>query len=221
MNAKINTLDKVIIKESASFLGFQYQPIYNSRMNSIQFYEVVSNFSSGFNDELYIEDINEMASKLNCIRKILFSKKSGVSGFVAVKINLSFLMDYFFVQRLLSFRNVNIAVEVCNLEKNIDSDTIVSNINLLQKSGIMVWLSDYHKNSEQANLSFGKISWDMIKVGKSFLYHNDFDATEALYYVLKPFTQYGLIFEGVETPRQAEIIRSIGEFGQGGFYCSS
>lgn len=216
MYRNVRMSDNIFSKERESKLECQFEPIFNSRINEVQFYEVISSCSLGLN--CYAESIDEFSIKKMCIKRVLSYRKLGVTGFISFKVDLSYLLDCFFVKELMLFSELNIAIEVCNFKKNINFDLIGHNIILLQKSGVMVWLADYHKNSEQANLYFGKINWDMIKIGASFLSHNDFDAIEALYYVLKPFTRYGLIFEGVDTSNQAKMIKSIGEFGQGKFY---
>ncbi|UIL55493.1 EAL domain-containing protein [Vibrio harveyi] len=216
MYRNVRILDNIFVKEKSIKFECQYQPIFNSRNNSIQFYEVVTSYPSGFNP--YRECLNEIFIKTKCIKKILRSKVLGVSACISFKVESHLLLDGFFVQELMSFSEFNIAIEIHDLQKNIDLNLIFYNILRLQESGVMVWLSGYHENSEQANLSFGKINWDIIKIGKCFLSHNDFDAVEALYHVLKPFTRYGLIFEGVETSNQASMIRELGEFVQGKFY---
>ncbi|BCN23145.1 EAL domain-containing protein [Vibrio alfacsensis] len=222
----VNRRDGVIVTkgQQSAVIEFLFQPICNLSESTTQFYEILSRVTSQtgetYNSQDFFENIGDDFIKELCLNQIISSKLLKIESTVSINITLSCLSDRRFVEEILSFNSRNIALEINELNCYSSSNDINSNISLLQENGIMIWLDDYHENNECANLSLGKIQWDMIKIDKRFLHYNgdDLMAIQALSYVLMPFTKQGLIFEGIETATHSSLVKSTGAFGQGFFY---
>ncbi|WP_228012629.1 EAL domain-containing protein [Vibrio sp. OPT18] len=210
--------------DAFAFIDFLLQPIVTPKDGIIQYYEILSRVTSqtgdNYNSQDFFENKSDDFIKQLCLKQILYSKSFEKDIYKSINITLSCLSDSVFVDKLLLFKDIKIALEVNELNCYTGSKIIIDNIKKIQSRNIMLWLDDYHENNAKANLSLGEISWDIIKIDKSFLHYNSNDsmAIKALSYVLSPFTKYGLIFEGVETSAHSSLVKSVNSLGQGYFY---
>ncbi|NLS13608.1 EAL domain-containing protein [Vibrio sp. SM6] len=216
----------VIVENSDTYaiFDFLYQPIYSPKRNEITCYEILSRVTGQagerYDSQDFFEKIDDEFIKKMAIYQIKAARSYGFKEKVSININVSCLSDENFVSDIIDIGSNFVALEINELNCFTDSQEIKNNISLLQANGVEIWLDDYHYNNKQANLTLGIILWDVIKIDKSFLFHNDNEplSVKALNIVLSPFTKKGLIFEGIETSYQAKLIKSIGAGCQGYYF---
>ncbi|HAS6193147.1 EAL domain-containing protein [Vibrio parahaemolyticus] len=226
MYSFINRMDGVIVTRDDDYAAINYlfQPIYSPRTKRTIYYEVLSRVTSQsgeiYSNQDFFESVDDEFIKSVCLSQLQVAKSLKIKSTISLNINMSCLSDDQFVQSILLFKGAKIALEINELNCYTSAIQTLNNIKSLQSNGVMIWLDDYHSNNEQANLSLGTINWDYIKIDKSFLYFNSLDvmSAKALTYVLSPFTKKGLIFEGVETYEQAQIVKATGSLSQGYYY---
>lgn len=222
----INRTDGVIVtrEDDYAVISYVFQPIYSPKTKRAIYYEVLSRVTSQsgeiYSNQDFFENVDDEFIKKICISQLQVAKSLKIKSTISMNINMSCLADDQFVHDIMLFKGVKIALEINELNCYTSAIETINNIKALQSCGVMLWLDDYHSNNEQANLSLGTINWDYIKIDKSFLHFNSIELmpAKALTYVLSPFTKKGLIFEGVETYEQSQIVKATGSLSQGYFH---
>ncbi len=215
----------IVIKgETYAELDFLVQPIVDTISLEIRYFEVLSRVSKHSGERLesedFFSDIDDEFIKLVSLHQICYFQKKNIEKKFCINLTMSSLFDDAFVCKLLKFKIKNFIIEINHVCQNVDSDILYENITKLQKAGIQFWLDDYYHEYNNANLSFGLIPWDRIKIYKSILHYNSdsHSLIESICFVLKPFCKDGLIFEGIESSFQHDLIKNNNILGQGYYY---
>lgn len=214
----------IYTEQSSVKMQFLFQPIYQPRTNTVFFYEVLSKVESQ-SGEIYANDdffsnIDNAFVKLLAISQLNYVESLPISHSVSINLPLSTLLDALFIQQLLLFSALSFAVEVTALDVNVESPVLKKHINQLKEAGICIWLDDYRTEWKEANDTLGVIPWDFIKIDKTFLHHHnqEIEALHALAFALAPFAAYGLIYEGIETSFENDMIAGVKALAQGYYF---
>ncbi len=221
-----NIKSGIIIKKGSTYaeLDFLVQPIIDTESSEIRYFEVLSRVSKHSGEQLNSEDffneIDDEFIKLVSIHQIYYFQRHGIDKDFSINLTISTLLDEKFISKLLSFNNKNFILEINDVNHDARCNTLLQNIAKLQRSGIKFWLDDYYHEYNSANLTFGLIAWDRIKIDKSVLHHNS-DVSflaDSIYYVLQPYCKDGLVFEGIESSFQHNVVKGENILGQGYYY---
>ncbi|PWI32148.1 diguanylate phosphodiesterase [Vibrio albus] len=216
----------IIVKKGSTYaeLDFLVQPIVDTYGLEIRYFEVLSRVSKHSGEQLdsedFFSDIDDEFIKLVALHQIYYFQRRNIEKPFCINLTMSSLFDEVFVCRLLNFKVKNFTIEINDVNHDVNCEVLHKNIAKLQKSGVKFWLDDYYHEYNNANLSFGLIPWDRIKVDKSVLHYNSDDRSlaDSMYYVLKPFCKDGLVFEGIESAFQHNLIKNNKVLGQGYYY---
>jgi EAL domain-containing protein (putative c-di-GMP-specific phosphodiesterase class I) len=221
-----NVKSGIIIKKGSTYaeLDFLVQPIVDTESSEIKYFEVLSRVSKHSGEQLNSEDffseIDDEFIKLVSIHQIYYFQRHGIGKEFSINLTMSTLLDEQFILSLLSFKKKNFILEINDVNHDVRCTILLNNIAKLQRSGIKIWLDDYYHEYNSANLTFGLITWDRIKIDKSVLHHNS-DVSllaDSIYYVLQPYCKDGLIFEGIESSFQHNVVKGENILGQGYYY---
>jgi EAL domain-containing protein (putative c-di-GMP-specific phosphodiesterase class I) len=209
-----NVQSGIIVTRGTTYaeLDFLVQPIVDTNTLKIKYFEVLSRVSQHSGEQLdsedFFSDIDDEFIKLVSLHQIHYFQRKGIETRFCINLTMSSLFDEIFVNKLLSFEVKNFIIEINDINHDVMCDVLQGNIAKLQKSGIKLWLDDYFHEYDSANLSLGVIAWDRIKIDKSVLHYHSDDSTltDSILYVLKPFCKDGLIFEGIESAFQNQLI---------------
>ncbi|GHA32166.1 diguanylate phosphodiesterase [Photobacterium aphoticum] len=205
-------------------MRFLFQPIYQPKTNATVYYEVLSQVESQSGDQYSSEDFfanidNEFIKLLSICQLNYVANLEALAAPVSINIPLSTLLDAHFIQQLVDFSCLPYAIEITMIDTNCESSLLQKHIKQLKEAGIMIWLDDYHRDLAEANDTLGVIPWDFIKIDKTFLHHyQDIDSLRALAFTLSPFAEMGLIFEGIETSFENDLIAGVKALAQGYYF---
>ncbi len=205
-------------------LDFYLQPILSTSSKQARFYEVLSrvNSQSGedYNSEDFFSNIEDDFIKQLVVRQIKRMYECNIPLKFSVNCTLSCFSDNVFVEKLLALDVSRFAIEINDINADIHNSDIQEGISSIIKAGGAFWLDDYYHKNTNFNSTLGVIEWDIIKIDKQYLHHNysDKKLLDAMIIVLSSFAKNGVIFEGVETRLQHELLSKHDIMVQGFLY---
>lgn len=170
-------------------------------------------FFSDLSDELIIEIVKN---------QILYIQELNIHQVCSINTTLSSFLDDDFYSFIIKNTHVNFLFEVneFTIASHSQLEIIIKRLNFIKTLGTEIWLDDFlHTNNEIAN-TIGKITWDRIKIDRSYLTHNYIFTNDlkSLLNALSPFTENGFILEGIELEIHADFAKVNNLLGQGYYY---
>lgn len=212
--------------DSSATLNFCFQAIIDPKTNRTSYYEVFSLFreNSGetYGNEDFLDNLDDQFIKRLATLQLSYIRRKGLPAPPSINVTLSCLADQDFVHTLLNYASLLFAIEITEVDADVDGTTLKKNISMLKKAGIELWLDDYTPTCTRANSTLGSIAWDRIKVSKKLgqEYNEDPHMLHDLLFVLYPFATQTVIFEGIDCKEQANMVNKLNALVQGFYYHS-
>nr|WP_159063860.1 EAL domain-containing protein [Thaumasiovibrio occultus] len=202
---------------------FLYQTICHPQTKAPRYYDVQPQWiksDGAYSQAIRFADDDETLTKALAVLLLQTANKQTLDLPVIVKASFRCLSDSLFIDTLLQFRSVRFVLELTDVDIELLDTTLLENIQRIKASVIELWLGEYQETNAAANLSLGVIAWDRIKISCAFI-HQHLAKPErllSLAFVLSPFTQYGLVFEGVECEQEASLVHQTQSLAKGFYF---
>ncbi|SEG67089.1 EAL domain-containing protein [Vibrio hangzhouensis] len=211
-------------KEYVTF-EFRLQPIVNPLDYKTFAFEVLSHLVNTSGEELDNEDFFELIDD-EFIKEIFLCQLHCFLPFINThNALLSFnlpsvcLTDDVFVQQVIEVINCPIAIEITCIDSIKSLNKAKGNITKLKKSGVSLWLDDYHHKDSLKTAALQSVEWDIVKLDREYLYYDDSLEMINLLIGLVSFHCDNIILEGVESDSQRVGFLNRGVYHQGYHYC--
>lgn len=218
--------DAYYISDGTSYLRteFLFHKIIDLRTRSTIYYEVLSQLTSQSGEDYENTDFfskvgQEFIKKLS-LTQLKYVRRKKLPHPPTINLTLSCLEDRDFIKELLRFADLKFALEITDVDVEIDNLGLKKRLNALRAAGIKLWLDDYRLDNKKVNATLGEIAWDRIKVDISAVpeYRTAPEMLSSLLFVLSPFITESVVFEGIETEQEAAAISHFKASGQGYYY---
>ncbi|CAE6899159.1 Putative diguanylate phosphodiesterase [Vibrio sp. B1REV9] len=218
--------DAYYISNGKSYIKteFHFQKIIDIRSHSTIYYEVLSllTHQSGetFENSDFFDSVDGQFIKKLSLIQLKYARRKKLPHPPTINLTLSCLEDSDFITEILSFSDLKYALEINDIDVNIDNPLLRKNLYMLKSAGIKLWLDNYSLDNVKANTTLGEIEWDRIKIEISTIkeFGNTPNMLSSLLFVLAPFVVEGIVVEGIETEQESESISNFSAFGQGYYY---
>ncbi|WP_322802901.1 EAL domain-containing protein [Vibrio alfacsensis] len=203
---------------------FLFHKIVDLRSHLTIYYEVLSQltYQSGEdydNTDFFANVDNQFIKKLS-LTQLKYVRRKTLPHPPSINLTLSCLEDGVFIKELLRFADLKFALEITDVDIEIDNLRLKKHLNALRAAGIKLWLDDYRLDNKKVNATLGEIAWDRIKIDISAVpeYRTAPEMLSSLLFVLSPFVTESIVFEGIETEQEATAISHFKASGQGYYY---